>query len=140
MLLIRIATKDQFLKRGIELGIHERSCVFYFHKDENILHIYILVHCPVIKQIWRSINIWLGLDLDARNYAEVLNSSNNLLYRTLRMKINVADGVEVVFQLAAVWTKWLTRNNILFQNNFCNVDEMLVSINMLSWFCLSREC
>lgn len=58
VILNRIASKDQLLKRGIVTILNDLTCVFCAEEEESLSHI--LSRCETVSEIWRKVYCWMG--------------------------------------------------------------------------------
>ncbi|XP_058764618.1 uncharacterized protein LOC131638082 [Vicia villosa] len=125
----RLATKEQLIRRGIIEPNDERLCVFGCGLLEDSK--YLFLNCPIIRRVWRKILDWLGLhDITGADcighfmhMMEIMRS-----YCSLRRA--------VVFWMASCWSIWKQRNDIPFNNAVGDIEEIVHSIKMYSWWWL----
>lgn len=105
-LMNRLPTKDQLYKRGITM---DRSCVLYGQEDESLSHLF--DSCGITDGIWMSISSWLGnnLQFSLAKLKSFFHNSAKISNRPLRITV-------AVVWLATVWSLWLNRNDIIFNN------------------------
>lgn len=60
MIKDKLPTRVQLQKRRNLNDSHDIICVFCFNEDECIDHL--IIHFPVIKQVWK--NIWFWIDIE----------------------------------------------------------------------------
>jgi len=120
-LLGRLNTRQRFHDRGI-LQAEQSTCTFCALQPESIDHV--LLSCTYSQQIWRSFASEMGQSLIfPASFKQHYESWMGLSWKNgLRKKLWASTF------FAVAWTIWLTRNEILFQNQIFNHMAICQSI------------
>ncbi|XP_058774290.1 uncharacterized protein LOC131648556 [Vicia villosa] len=132
VILDRLPTRNQLIRRGIIANNHEAMCVFcglYVEEPDHIFNF-----CSELRVMWDKIMRWL--DFDSYGAADCCEQ--------LRVGIAVLAGKYHCKRAAAIWMTiwwciWKTRNNIIFNNAVLDCDELFFSIVWYSWWWLGIE-
>ncbi|XP_058726751.1 uncharacterized protein LOC131598139 [Vicia villosa] len=125
----RLATKSQLIKRGILEQNDAACCVFGCSQIEDIQHLFI--NCAVLRRLWGSIYDWLGIAYPVGSdcISNFLHMLNSLRFKCSRKRVGC-------IWMATCWLIWKQRNDIIFNNVVADMDEILHSVKMLSWWWL----
>nr|KYP39460.1 hypothetical protein KK1_039239 [Cajanus cajan] len=112
------------VRRGVLL-IHE-DCVFCNNREEDVTHLFL--HCDVASSVWYSLCRWLGFSSCLSDSVE-----GQLLTMSGFVAGKKPARVVVTIWVATVWSLWLHRNKIVFNNGVCDVLEVVESVKYRSW-------
>ncbi|XP_058759850.1 uncharacterized protein LOC131633146 [Vicia villosa] len=107
-----IPLKDLLLDRNVP-NIGSSACVFCLAHPENATHLFL--HCDVSRRIWSSTLGWIGTD-SFSNLDEFLDFDN------VKDKVKIANSKVKIntIWIATMWSIWLMRNAIIFDNkSYC---------------------
>ncbi|XP_058761560.1 uncharacterized protein LOC131634951 [Vicia villosa] len=129
ILLNRLATKDQLLKRGMLMEDGDSACVFCHSEEENLHHL--LGGCKVLSCLWRKVFEWLGPfgNVGLEDFEGFFDNFEKVKAISKRMII-------AVVWLATVWSIWLRRNAIIFRGESYSFTECMSGIIWLAWMWL----
>jgi hypothetical protein len=125
LLLDRVPTKDNLVKRGLMHG-GEDMCSLCGLDVETTRHLFL--HCRFAAAVWYALNRWLGVVVVSPG--DVLTSYGMLVGSGMNKKIR--KGYSSVW-LAYVWVIWKSRNDRIFNIVVVSVDDMVDSIQRISW-------
>lgn len=129
----RLNTMDLIQKRYPNSCFNLNWCISWKFAVENINHIFI--HCAKARSIWKKNLDEIGFSMQdsiAKSICHTLCAINqNSIYNILKFNVT----------LAALWTLWLDRNNMIFNEiqssfysswkNVCNLVGMWLSKHRL---------
>ncbi|XP_058726950.1 uncharacterized protein LOC131598354 [Vicia villosa] len=125
--LNKVPTKDLLLNRGILNSSSSLECVFYDDFDESLHHSFLL--CRNVAIVWKEMSEWIGLC-----YISILDFKENFWYwSTFCRAKKVKRGKEEIVLLAILWSIWLRRNDIVFNNSSWNSRDVVWSCKALIW-------
>ncbi|GKV35665.1 hypothetical protein SLEP1_g43906 [Rubroshorea leprosula] len=128
LLLNRIPTKTNLFKRGIIKDPAEVMCSLCKEYMEDCDHLFL--SCKITTEIWnRCLNWWGVQAVLASNVWDGFRQHEGIAV-SKRMRV----GWEVVW-FALVWTIWLTRNEVLFNNKIVDKNKLfdLVQVRSFHW-------
>ncbi|XP_058726431.1 uncharacterized protein LOC131597775 [Vicia villosa] len=121
----RVPTKDSLRNKGILPISSNLGCVFCDNGTESILHSFLF--CQNAGIVWKEIAEWIGIPftigVDLKD--SFLNWSNSC-----RAK-KVKSGKIGTVWLATLWSLWLSRNDIVFNNGSWNSRDVVWSCKAL---------
>ncbi|XP_058732291.1 uncharacterized protein LOC131603867 [Vicia villosa] len=125
--LNKIPTKDLLLNRGILNSSSNLDCVLCEELNETLLHSFLL--CRNVAIVWKEMAEWIGL-----NFNSIDDFKENFWYWSnfCRAK-KVKRGIEGIVWLAIIWSIWLCRNDIVFNNSSWNSKDVEWSCKALIW-------
>ncbi|CAI8603341.1 unnamed protein product [Vicia faba] len=124
----RLPTKDQLVKRDIIHSDIDKLCALYLNVDKYLDHL--LFNCIVSKKVWCKIFVWLEL----QNMEELEGIYHfNQFIQAVSGKIKKKKCCLIC--LAIIWTIWNKRNEIIFNEEICDIDEIISSIEVVLWIC-----
>ncbi|XP_058782239.1 uncharacterized protein LOC131656564 [Vicia villosa] len=128
----RLPSKDQLFKRGIITEITQLRCVFCSF-DESAVHLF--VSCPFADNIWRKVYDWIGsiTELSLDEFKSFLFNCEKILSKRKRRVVSV-------IWFVSVWSIWLMRNDIIFNNVSPSFVDCMSAIVFRSWNWLSSFC
>ncbi|XP_020203066.1 uncharacterized protein LOC109788691 [Cajanus cajan] len=124
LLLRSLPVRQALVRRGVLL-IHE-DCVFCNNREEDVTHLFL--HCDVASSVWYSLCRWLGFSSCLSDSVE-----GQLLTMSGFVAGKKPARVVVTIWVATVWSLWLHRNKIVFNNGVCDVLEVVESVKYRSW-------
>ncbi|XP_058761794.1 uncharacterized protein LOC131635206 [Vicia villosa] len=122
----KIPTRNALLIRGIPLSSSNLVCVLCDESNESVPHL--LLDWRIAEAVWFNMSLWIGMNLVKAN--DIMESFWNWNYFCFK---KVRKDKEGCIWLAIVWTLWLNRNDIIFNNSICNVNDLVWSCKMLVW-------
>ncbi|XP_058758618.1 uncharacterized protein LOC131631863 [Vicia villosa] len=126
----RLATRDQLMKRNIIANIDMSLCVFGYGFAENSNHLFL--NYAFLARVWKKIMEWLGIDVPlgtgfCDHFLQVMNA--------LRKSCSLRRAAGI--WMATCWCIWKQRNDIIFNNVVGDVDEIVHSVKMFTWWWLA---
>ncbi|XP_058742021.1 uncharacterized protein LOC131614456 [Vicia villosa] len=124
--LNKIPTKDSLLKRGIIISLNA-NCVLCEETSETLTHS--LLRCRYVDIVWKEMAEWIGM-----TYSCIEDLKKNFLFWSdfCRSK-KVKKGKEGTIWLVILWSIWLRRNVIVFNNSSWNSRDVVWSCKALIW-------
>jgi hypothetical protein len=107
----RVPTRINLVHRGVNVDGGVVSCVHCQSWDENVAHLFLF--CDFAVVVWKAIFRWLGL--------------------VIVIPPNVSMMFDCFTGAAAIWSIWLSRNNVIFSNGVVDLEETVESIKLLTW-------
>src|SRR4051812_36978775 len=104
--------------------INSSSAVFLWTliiSDESVLHLFDT--CSFMDNIWRKVYGWIG-SLGELNLEEF----KSLFFKCEKVKNNLKRSIMLVIWLVSVWSLWLLRNNIIFNDVSPSFDKCMPAI------------
>ncbi|XP_058783249.1 uncharacterized protein LOC131657919 [Vicia villosa] len=112
--LNKVPTKDALLIRGILNSSSNLECVICKDFYETLQHSFLL--CCNAAIVWMEMSGWIGL-----SFNNILDFKESFWYWSSFCRAKkVKRGKEGVIWLAILWSIWLHRNDILFNNSSWN--------------------
>ncbi|XP_058747131.1 uncharacterized protein LOC131620130 [Vicia villosa] len=125
--LNKLPTKDSLLRKGILNSSSNLECAFCGDCHESLLHSFLSCRNSVI--VWREMSDWVGM-----NYQSFTNFKEGFCHwSSFCRKKKVKKGKEGIFWLAIIWSLWLRRNDIVFNNASWNSRDVVWSVKALMW-------
>lgn len=116
--LNRLATKDQQIKIGLIFSINGGTCVLCSQAEEDFNHL--LFDCPISSKIWDSMGVWSGC------YVSFIGVSWKHCLAWCGMFNNHTRSVKVdLIWLSVVWCLWKIINDIIFNDDLCNLNDII---------------
>ncbi|XP_058727059.1 uncharacterized protein LOC131598482 [Vicia villosa] len=126
----RLATRAQLAKRGIIADANDCLCVFGCNVLEDRKHLFI--SCFLAAGVWRKIHQWLGSDCQLKpDCCDDFMQLVGVLHRRASPR-----RVGVIW-VSVCWCIWKHRNEIVFNNGVCDVEEIIHNVKMHSWWWLA---
>lgn len=113
-------------KRLVNLGPTASTCSLCQSCEESGPHL--LLSCPVSYDVWCSYAGWLGLPT---TFPE--EPSAHLLHFIWPGYNNSLRGGLLVIWLLVVWSLWLMRNKVIFNNGELAKEHVLDLVQVRSW-------
>lgn len=124
--LDRIPSASNMSYRGIQLQPIQITCCFCRNYEETTAHL--LLHCIFSYNVWMYLYNWLGL-------VTVLagNIPNQLLHHAGLVRGKFANKGWRLIWFATVWSLWLHRNEMIFNNDKLDFDKVVELIKVTVW-------
>ncbi|XP_057443839.1 uncharacterized protein LOC130735993 [Lotus japonicus] len=122
----RIQTRTNLNRRGILHNGDSLTCAFCLGEEETLEHL--LLHFSFSSQVWQKCYRWLNIltVLPATCGMHFLQHGGEF------MTANKRQGAKSMW-LAIVWTLWLSRNKVIFQNGPRDVEKVFDSAQLRAW-------
>ncbi|GKV11786.1 hypothetical protein SLEP1_g23006 [Rubroshorea leprosula] len=114
VLLDRIPTKLNLLKRGVIKEEEERKCVLCEEEKEDSSHLFL--NCKIVKWLWRACANWWGIEVGLQNECK----KTFQLFGAWTKKSHKREGWDCIWN-AVIWIVWMARNRKIFDNVECEV-------------------
>lgn len=115
----RLPTLEELRHRGIQLN---SNCTWCNNGVEDIDHL--LWNCTLAKLCWKVLEQWFEI--------RVTNIRNTRDFFLSASKIKDGEGLQTCIS-ATMWTIWLTRNKLLFNNTRSTTRAIEGAIKSLAW-------
>ncbi|GKV47542.1 hypothetical protein SLEP1_g54439 [Rubroshorea leprosula] len=126
LMLDRIPTKVNLLRRGIIKDLKESKCVICEEQEEDSAHLFL--RCRMTQWLWEACAKWWGaeanIDIDCSKTFENFGEWSK--------ETRTRQGWDCIWS-AVVWTVWLARNQNLFQHKEVNARKMFELIQLRSF-------
>nr|KYP53045.1 Putative ribonuclease H protein At1g65750 family [Cajanus cajan] len=122
--MIAFPCKSLLQVRGVEVENNLCSLCSLFIEDP--IHLFLL--CPMAFNIWLSVANWLEVEVVLPNSL----TSLYLYWTNLGIYKKSKQCFKVVW-VSVIWSLWLHRNGIIFQQGVMDCKEVLDNIKMRSW-------
>jgi hypothetical protein len=122
----RIPTEVNLSYRHVLPPKASLNCVLCEGNIESTNHLFL--QCEFARGVWDGLFSWLGFNF--------LSPPNLFIHWECRNGNSTNKRIRNGFRLiwhAAVWCIWRARNDRIFKNIICNVEEMVEAIEVLSW-------
>ncbi|GKV33858.1 hypothetical protein SLEP1_g42308 [Rubroshorea leprosula] len=123
VLLNRIPTKLNLLKRGCAKGWEDSKCVMCEAEEEDSDHL--LLKCSLVKWLWKACAAWWGINVRLENNCwdtfKKLGEGNK--------DSRIREGWDCIWN-ALVWSVWLARNQKIFQQSEQKKEKILELIQL----------
>ncbi|XP_058746838.1 uncharacterized protein LOC131619798 [Vicia villosa] len=121
----RIPVKDLMLQRGVS-NFPTYDCVFCSAQPESLKHLFF--DCLISKEVWKRIFIWMG-------EASHIYFQDFMCFESIQNKVKnskIKASINVIW-IATVWSLWIMRNSIIFEDKSYSFDEVFSNTLFLSW-------
>ncbi|XP_058752626.1 uncharacterized protein LOC131625814 [Vicia villosa] len=130
--LNKVPTKDALLHRGILNSSSNLDCVTCNIFSESLQHSFLL--CRNTATVWMEMSEWIGL-----GYTNFLDFKESFLYWSSFCRVKkVKRGKEGVIWLAIIWSIWLHRNDVVFNDTSWNSRDVVWNCKALIWRPINR--
>lgn len=125
-----LQTHDELAKIGILGGHHNLVCRMCLGLEENLIHLFLL--CPIASKVWLLLSRWIDLG----SFSPSVSVGDHLAQYLSLLQPKLGKFFCLLFWLAAVWSFWLVRNEILFKAWLKGVPEIIGLVKKISleWF------
>jgi hypothetical protein len=133
LLLDRLPTRSALNHRGILLNPNELLCEFCSLHVEDSGHLFL--SCQFSKGIWDAIAKWVGKNIVTGTacWHHFLSFGNLVSLK------KGGDRVSRLIWLAAMWSIWKHRNNVIFNGATPDATTLLDEIKYVAWLWLSSR-
>ncbi|GKV18426.1 hypothetical protein SLEP1_g28813 [Rubroshorea leprosula] len=126
LMLDRIPTKVNLLRRGIIKDMEESKCVICEEQEEDSAHLFL--RCKMTRWLWEACTKWWGaeakLDIDCSKTFEKFGEWSK--------ETQTRQGWDCIWSMV-VLTVWLARNQKLFQHKKINARKLFELIQLRSF-------
>lgn len=89
---------------------------------------HLFLNCVMARDVWAGILRWLGF---------VYHTPPDLFvhwkwWNELSGNKKIRKGYRIIWH-AAIWTIWRVRNDLIFNNSTCGIEEVVEAIKALAW-------
>ncbi|GKV23015.1 hypothetical protein SLEP1_g32805 [Rubroshorea leprosula] len=128
LLLNRLPTKSNLLKRGLGVIMGDGNCNLCQEEEEDATHLFL--KCKNVRWIWKECARWWGINIETQE--DCWKTFEQLGAWTRNMRI--IKGWDCTWS-AIVWSIWLMWNQRIFQNHEMNSGKLfeLVQIRSFLW-------
>lgn len=110
----------------LPIGVNS-NCVLCNEVEESTSHLFL--HCRVTWEIWLALHKWLEINL--------IIPANILAHwkcwdALLGLRKESKKGMRIIWH-TSLWVIWKMKNNIVFNNEGFEVEEVVDEVKMLSW-------
>lgn len=124
--LNRVATKDQLKKRDLCLSDSDGNCVMCSQSAEDLNHL--LFICSFSSNVWELVGAQSGCFVSFASTSWKHYVSQCGLPKSPGSMVNKG-----LIWLSVVWSLQKVMNEIVFNNDKCNLNDFLWSIKLLAW-------
>ncbi|GKV26644.1 hypothetical protein SLEP1_g35909 [Rubroshorea leprosula] len=126
LLLDRIPTKVNLVIRGIIGEAEDGKCVFCKEEDEDSKHVFL--KCKITSWVWQECAKWWGTEV--RLERDCWNSFQR--FGKWSKDPKVKEGWDCIWS-TVIWTVWLARNQMIFQDKKTDPRKLLEIIQVRSF-------
>ncbi|GLU18032.1 hypothetical protein SLE2022_343540 [Rubroshorea leprosula] len=126
LVLDRIPTKMNLLKRGVIKDMEESKCVVCEEHEEDAAHLFL--RCRMTQWLWEACAKWWGAE--AKIDIDCLKTFEN--FGEWSKGTRTRQGWDCIWS-TVVWTVWLARNQKLFQHKEINAGKLFELIQLRSF-------
>ena len=127
LLLGRLPTLDNLIKRGVALNGSPNICYFCRSHEETVPHLFF--GCILSYYVWQASLKWLGVS----STLPVSRASHFLLFESWGGS-KVKDKVWRSFWLACTWNIWLHKNALAFRGGQPDLIKVFEGAKAHAWF------
>ncbi|GKU89448.1 hypothetical protein SLEP1_g3583 [Rubroshorea leprosula] len=132
LMLDRIPTKVNLLKRGIIKDMEESKCVVCEEQEEDSAHLFL--RCKLTRWLWEACAQWWGaeakLDIDCLKTFEKFGDWSK--------EARTRQGWDCLWS-TVVWTVWLARNQKIFQHKEISARKLFELIQLRSFIWIKAK-
>ncbi|XP_058759378.1 uncharacterized protein LOC131632655 [Vicia villosa] len=123
--LNKVPTKDSLLSKGILNSSSNLECTFCDEFHESLYHSFL--SCRNANIVWREMSDWIGM-----TFKSILDFKEDFWYWSSYCRAKkVKRGKEGIVWLGIIWSLWLCRNDIVFNNSTWNSRDVVRSCKTL---------
>ncbi|XP_058726062.1 uncharacterized protein LOC131597376 [Vicia villosa] len=117
--LNKVPMKDSLLSKGILNSTANLECTFCDEFHESLYHSFL--SCRNAGIVWREMSDWIGM-----TFKSILDFKEDFWYLSSYCRAKkVKRGKERIVWLAIIWSLWLRRNDIVFNNATWNSRDVV---------------
>jgi len=133
LLLDRIPTRLNLIRRGVPLPNGGLGCAFCETPSESSVHLFL--SCPSILPVWYQVATWLGWE-----FVIPLGLARQFQYFTgLGASKRVRLGLLLVCH-AVIWIIWTSRNDLMFFGGAIGEEPVVDRAKLLTWKWFLAKC
>lgn len=122
--LDRLPTKNNLATRGVHFSDADLRCVGCNQTNESIAHLFF--ECNVFLEVWRKCLSWLGVE--PALYADCKTNFKQFMALSTG-KSDMKSNWQVIW-FAGIWSIWLNRNELIFNNKRASVENMFEQVQL----------
>jgi hypothetical protein len=126
VLLNRVPTRDNLIRRRVIPEDGHRCCVFCGENVESVSHLFL--YCGFVLQLWERVFAWLGFNF---SLPHSISSLLNFAVATTGSK-QKRKGMLMIWNVVLLLI-WRHRNRIIFDNGVKDVAGLLEDVKTVSW-------
>ncbi|GKV12254.1 hypothetical protein SLEP1_g23424 [Rubroshorea leprosula] len=126
LLLDRVPTKANLVIRGILGELEDGKCVFCKVEDEDSKHLFL--KCKITSWVWQECAKWWGIEI--RLERDCWDSFQ--MFGKWSKDPKVKEGWDCIWS-TVIWTVWLARNQMIFQDKKTDPRKLLEIIQVRSF-------
>ncbi|XP_058784217.1 uncharacterized protein LOC131658988 [Vicia villosa] len=126
LFISRLPLKDMLVRRGMAANIIDLNCPFCDGQEETLTHLFFL--CQASKNVWEKVFSWIGVSsvFSLEEFMGLDDIQVKVRNSVTRNKVNI-------IWMATIWSFWLMRNGIVFDNVPFSFESVFNSVMFLSW-------
>jgi len=133
LLLDRIPSRSNLIRRGVHLPIDGRGCVFCDGSSESSVHLFL--SCPSFFPVWYQVSRWLGWEFVMPLGLALQFQAFTRLGGGRRVRL----GLLLVWH-AVIWTIWASRNDLIFAGGALREEPVVDRVKLLAWKWFQTKC
>nr|KYP66064.1 Putative ribonuclease H protein At1g65750 family [Cajanus cajan] len=130
LLLNSLPVRASLARRGIPVS--NVFCALCNNEAENVCHLFL--HCRISCKIWYLVLRWLGISACLPNALDEL-----LLSMDGFACVKKQGRIFTTIWISVIWSLWLLRNRIIFNDGVLDIMEIVEAIKYRSWKWLSVD-
>jgi len=133
LLLDRIPSRSNLLRRGVPLSVRGVRCVFCHVSLESATHMFL--SCPSFFPVWYQVARWLGwVFVMPMGIAQHFQAFTGLGWGK-----RVRLGLLLVWHVV-IWTIWVSRNDLIFVGGLLREEPVVDRVKLLAWKWFRVKC
>ncbi|GKU93948.1 hypothetical protein SLEP1_g7497 [Rubroshorea leprosula] len=132
LVLDKIPTKVNLLRRGVIKDTNETKCALCNEEEEVTTHMFL--NCKIARWVWKACSKWWGSKMSV--HRDCWNTFQSIERYTKGTKIK--EGLDSNWK-TAVWSIWIARNQKIFHNKKVNPVTLLELIQMRSFWWIKAK-
>jgi hypothetical protein len=126
LLLNRIPTRQNLLRRQIHLPEGEQLCVWCGVEAESMVHLFL--YLGFARQVWIVVFSWLSfIFILPHNLVSIMS-----FFQSYPGRKNTKKGLVMIWS-ATVWALWKMRNSVIFENAVAQVGTVVDEVKFWAW-------